>query len=237
MNTIQILNKLYHHIDQISDEPEITATVIGCTPNSIELDTSVGGVNSRIGHVLWPQGDNLFSNEPLILSGNITNTKVNLFHRLDPQNLIPIGTVVKINGGPLKESRKYFLEPDNVTDLTDEESFVTVGLVSHHTTQHLLGRSRPETDAKLSEKIVTVGVLSETFNTQKSTNVDTMYFQKIKPYVLSEQISMKLFTFLKDGCYSISNISPITVDYGLIQRDGYDLETYAVSHTITFTIK
>lgn len=233
MNQLQIANKLFRHISDISAEPEVTATVVSSVNTlTLELDTPLGVDNNRKHHVVWPQGNNTYSNEPLIIESN-TGSTVKLFNAQDKSHILPVGTQVKINSGPLGSSHGYFIEPDNITDLLDKDCFWTVGIMDSQVAPATVGRDR-DSIAKRLKKSITFGVLCEVLNRTDDSSADAQYFQKIRPYVFSEQIITKLLTF----GYTLPGISfeggnLVDVSYGLIERDGGDFESLAISHVFS----
>ena len=85
-------------------------------------------------------------------------------------------------------------------------------------------------------RTMVLGVLAEVKDNQKDTDVDSLYMQKIKPLVFSEQIMAKLFTFLREECSGVQEVEPIRVDFGMIERDN-SIMTLAVNHTLKFSMR
>lgn len=244
MNVLQILNKLYRHLSDLSDEAAVTTTIASATRDTLVFNDSIGAAGVRDFHVVWPLplGSNIWANEPLIIATNPDTTSVKIFGGLDPANPIPVGTQVRVDSGYLQTAVKYFLEPDNVTSLSDEniEHFLTVGIMDQAVSQDTLGRVNQSTNygKKLQLRRATVGVLTEVLDKDPGDDSTLRYAHKMKPHVFSEQVIAKLFTFLREECQGAYNYSDINIEYGAIAREGSEAEvTLVTSHTMSFEIK
>lgn len=244
MNVLQILNKLYRHLEDISSEAPVTTTIVSSTKDSITLADPIGAQGTRDFHVLWPLplGSNVWANEPLIIATNPNTTTVQIFGGMDMSNKIPDGTTVRIDSGYLQDAKKYFLEPDNVSSLEASgiEHFLTVGIMDQSISQDTLGRVNQSTNygRKTQSRQATVGVLTEVLDKNPGSSAVLKYAHKMKPHVFSEQVIAKMYTFLREECQGVYGYSDIAVEYGAIARDGSESEvTLVTSHTMTFTIK
>lgn len=236
MNSLQVLNKLFRHLSDIPSTAPITTTVVSANRLTIEVADNLGADNSRQYHVVWPQGTSTFINEPLVIASH-TGTTIQLFNPFDSSAIIPVGTSITINKGPLGDAKGYFLQPDNITDLEKDSVFWTVGLIGHNVAFSRLEREKTMKTGKNQARSFSVAVLAETPNALDVSSVDDEYLQKIKPYVFSEQIIAKLHTFVTSLPGSYTGANPVVeVNFGMIERDGGEPETQAINHVIEFVM-
>lgn len=238
MNSLQVLRALVSFM-KVEPAPDVAAVVQSIHGGKVlTLDVDADIPNRRF-HVVTPlEGE--FAEIPMIVD-KWNGNQLSLFNSLRGGDSIAPGTRVKISAGPLASARIFAVEPDSyLLDVEEEDDApkvsVTFGLVSSTLDVSSLGREAQGHRAAINQ--------TRSYTMLAACEVQAMAVEdpaqskrdRLAVYVLAEQVQLMLHVFRQHGGLAFTDMEPIEVEYGIVERDGaYYAHAAIISFDIAFS--
>jgi hypothetical protein len=221
MTVLQLTKKLKDFLE-VTPPADVTSglTIAAVAGNTLTINTSAGTTNARVGGLVKITSGALI-NTTVPIAAN-TGQVVYIGTPFSPDSHSDlVGASVSLLAGPLGAAKVFHIQPKSVKNLVEggTSDFVFINPVTFDVEFRGVARDTNSKGARNQERTYSIQIMCAVPFATGENSPEDAYAKQTRIYDLTEQVVTRIHSFKAQVNFSLQEIEPVSVRFGLMEKE------------------